>query len=150
MKISIAHLKKQHDEDAISPSTLYYVVKPVRLGRKGLSNIPDLHWALRMPSPTDVQNVPFLSEKNCSSTWHCAKYNARSFGQRLRNEVRSYAIDPINVDISRKSQMYGNGEEHAGGTGEARDTQLPFPIYGGLAMCFLCHTFSHNVVHVAR
>jgi hypothetical protein len=81
---------------------------------------------LPMPSPMNSRRIPISQQKKLLRT----KHSRRSFRTRLENEVLSSAIDPTHVDISRKSQRHGNGEEHADGTSEVRDIQLPFPIYG--------------------
>jgi hypothetical protein len=60
VKIVIARLRQHYRKDAISPPTVYYWVKQVRLGRKDRSfkifQYPDENamMELLMPSPTDL------------------------------------------------------------------------------------------------
>jgi hypothetical protein len=74
---------------------------------------------LPMELRTDLQGIPISQQNTYSGAGDCAKHTRRSFGQRHGNEVLSRPIDPTHVDITRKSQTYGNAEKCASRTGKA-------------------------------
>jgi hypothetical protein len=61
VKIIVAHPKERWEEDAISPFTVYYWVKQVRLGGRSFQTFqhPDESALMRLPmeSRTDLQGI---------------------------------------------------------------------------------------------
>jgi hypothetical protein len=130
------HCRESMMHPSIHPSTVYYWVKEIKLGRNVLSNIspPGRHHdkVIADAIAREFAEDPHISVKKLADILNIAPSIVRCYLTKdLGIKFYHIQIGPTQVDICTKGQTYGNGLRNAARIRKEQVIQFSLLVYWG-------------------